>query len=73
MTAAVSAAGWVCHNRETPPIGGVPYHIEILDRRTFSGCAAADGLLPRIDSLTEDEYTVYWGDEALTKMEAAKA
>lgn len=26
-----------------PPLGGVPYHIETLDGRTFSGRAAADG------------------------------
>lgn len=53
-----------------PPIDGVPYYIETLDGRTFSGRAGADGLLPRIDTHGEDEYTVYWGDEALTKVEA---
>jgi hypothetical protein len=56
-----------------PPIRGVPYYIETLDGRTFSGRAEADGLLPRIDTRTEDEYTLYWGDEALTKMEGGKA
>mgnify|MGYP000672159484 CR=1 FL=1 len=56
-----------------PPIAGVPYIIETKDGRTFSGRAGADGLLPRIDTYGEDEYTVSWGDEALTKMEDAKA
>ena len=58
----------------TPPIDGVPYYVETQDGRMFLGRAAADGLLPRIDTLGEDEYTLYWGDEALTKMDAeAKA
>ena len=52
-----------------PPIDGVPYYIETLDGRMFSGRTGADGLLPRIDTLGEDEYTLYWGDEALTKTE----
>jgi uncharacterized Zn-binding protein involved in type VI secretion len=50
-----------------PPIEGVPYHVETPDGRTFSGRTGADGLLPRIDTEGEDEYAVYWGDEALTK------
>jgi hypothetical protein len=53
-----------------PPIDGVPYYIETLDGRTFSGRAGADGLLPRIDTLGEDEYNVLWGDETLAKMDA---
>lgn len=56
-----------------PPIDGVPYYIETLDGRTFSGRAGADGLLPRINTHGEDEYTVYWADDALAKMEEAKA
>ncbi|WP_198118800.1 PAAR domain-containing protein [Massilia rhizosphaerae] len=56
-----------------PPIEGVPYFIETLDGRTFSGRAEADGLLARINTFGEDEYTVYWGEEALTKMEGTKA
>ena len=35
----------------------------------FPGRADAHGLLPRIDTDGEDEYTVYWGDEALAKMD----
>jgi uncharacterized Zn-binding protein involved in type VI secretion len=55
-------------NLETPPIEGVPYFIETMDGRTFSGRAGPDGLLPRIDTYGEDEYTAYWGDDALAKM-----
>jgi uncharacterized Zn-binding protein involved in type VI secretion len=51
-----------------PPIEGVPYFIETMDGRTFSGRVGADGLLPRIDTYGEDEYKVLWGDEALAKM-----
>ena len=50
------------------PIEGVPYYVETKDGRTRSGRTVAGGLLPRIDSHGEDEYTVYWGDEALAKM-----
>lgn len=56
-----------------PPIDGLPYYIETTDGRTFSGRTAADGLLPRIDTYGKDEYKVYWGDEALTKMDGAEA
>lgn len=56
-----------------PPIEGVPYYIETMDGRTFSGRTGADGLLPRIDTYGEDEYAVCWGDEALAKMEGVKA
>lgn len=47
----------------------MPYYVETMDGRTFSGCAGLDGVLPRIDTYGEDEYTVYWGDDALAKME----
>lgn len=52
-----------------PPIEGVPYYVATTDGRTFSGRTGADGLLPRIDTHGEDEYAVYWGDEALAKNE----
>jgi len=55
-----------------PPIAGVPYYIETMDGRTFSGRTGADGLLPRIDTYGEDEYTVHWGDEALAKMDESQ-
>jgi uncharacterized Zn-binding protein involved in type VI secretion len=55
-----------------PPIEGVPYYVETMDGRTFSGRIGADGLLPRIDTYGEDEYAVYWGDKALAKMEGTE-
>jgi hypothetical protein len=56
-----------------PPIEGMPYYVETMDGRTFHGHLGADGLLPRIDTLNEDEYSVYWGDEALAKMDGNPA
>lgn len=56
-----------------PPIEGMPFHIETKDGRTLSGRVGKDGLLPRIDTNSADEYAVYWGDEALVKMEGAEA
>lgn len=53
-------------------IEGVPWTVQTMDGRTFSGRAEPDGQLPRIDTYGEDEYVVYWGDEALIKMEAAQ-
>ena len=50
-----------------PPIEGVPYYIETMDGRTFSGRAEPVGLLPRIDTYGEDEFVAYWGDEALAR------
>jgi uncharacterized Zn-binding protein involved in type VI secretion len=56
-----------------PPIEGVPYYVKTMDGRTFSGRAAADGLLPRINTYGKDEYKIYWGDEALAKTEGGGA
>ncbi len=51
---------------------GYPYYIETGDGRIYSGCLAADGKLPRIDTgASADDYTVYWGDEALAKQDGA--
>jgi len=47
---------------------GLPYYVETLDGRTFSGRAGADGLLLRVGTYGADEYAVYWGDEALARM-----
>jgi hypothetical protein len=51
-----------------PPIEGVPYFIETTDGRTFSGRTGPGGLLPRIETHGEDDYTVLWGDMALAKI-----
>lgn len=50
------------------PIEGVPYFIEASDGRTFSGRVGAQQLLPRIDTESARDYTVFWGDEALARM-----
>lgn len=50
-------------------IDGVPYFVEIKDGRHLSGRATMEGILPRVETYNEEEYTVYWGDVALTKME----
>ncbi len=47
---------------------GLPYYIETMDGRVFSGRIGPDGLLPRVDTCGEDEYTVLWGDDALAKL-----
>jgi|SRR5471030_1014510 len=52
-------------------ISGVPYFIETSDGRTFAGRAMVDGMLPRIETYDQEEYTVYWGDDALEKIEGA--
>lgn len=51
-----------------PPIEGMPYFIVTAEGRTFSGRAGPGGLLPRIETQGEDDYTVLWGDEALAKI-----
>ncbi|MDX8121307.1 PAAR domain-containing protein [Janthinobacterium sp. GMG2] len=50
-------------------IGGIPYFVETKDGRRFSGRATMEGMLPRVETYNEEEYTVYWGDVALAKME----
>ena len=47
---------------------GLPYRIETMDGRVFSGRIGPDGLLPRVDTFGADEYTVLWGDDALAKL-----
>ncbi|CAN7410936.1 PAAR domain-containing protein [Duganella sp. LjRoot269] len=52
-------------------ITGIPYFVETKDGRTLSGRATADGVLPRIETYDEEEYTVYWGDDALARISGA--
>jgi len=52
---------------------GMPYFVETTDGRTFSGRISADGLLPRIDTYGEDEYTVYWGEDAIARTTGEQA
>jgi hypothetical protein len=50
---------------------GYPYYIETADGRIYSGRLGDDGLLPRIGTgASADEYSVYWGDEALAKQDS---
>lgn len=49
---------------------GIPYLIVTPDGRKLSGRADANGHLPRIATEGEADYAVYWGDEALARMEA---
>ncbi|MBR8235028.1 PAAR domain-containing protein [Burkholderia sp. AU42008] len=44
-----------------------PYIIETSDGRIHSGRLDSTGCLPRIHTTDSDEYTVYWGDEALAR------
>jgi hypothetical protein len=47
---------------------GYPYLIEMADGRVFSGRVESGRTLPRMmTGENADEYTVYWGDDALEK------
>lgn len=46
---------------------GYPYFIETADGRIFSGRLGSAGRLPRVNTDALNDYTVYWGDEALAK------
>ncbi|WP_233872434.1 PAAR domain-containing protein [Paraburkholderia adhaesiva] len=46
---------------------GYPYYIETASGDVYSGRVDSRGLLPRITTDGEDQYTVYWGDEALAQ------
>lgn len=50
-------------------LDGYPYLVEAADGRYFSGRVGKDGLLPRVATDGVDEYTVHWGDSALSKKE----
>lgn len=48
---------------------GVPYLIITPDGQKLSGKVDASGKLPRISTDGEADYAVYWGDEALARMQ----
>lgn len=52
-----------------PAAEGVPYRIEVEDGRVISGSVGTDGFLPRVETVGDAAYTVYWGDEALARVE----
>jgi len=53
---------------ESPYIEGMPYYVETADGLAFSGRVGPDKLLPRINTLFADQYAVFWGDEALSRI-----
>lgn len=53
---------------QSQTVEGLPYVIETSDGRHFSGRADASGRLPRVYTEAADDYRVYWGDEALARM-----
>lgn len=54
-------------------IAGIPLYIEIPDGRTYSGRIDSGMHLPRIFTKSEGTYQIYWGDEALGKMNNEQA
>ncbi|RKP46817.1 PAAR domain-containing protein [Trinickia fusca] len=48
---------------------GYPYFVEASDGQVFSGRLDEHGHLPRVYTYSADDYTVYWGDEALAKQD----
>ncbi|KXV05581.1 hypothetical protein CR51_12615 [Caballeronia megalochromosomata] len=49
---------------------GYPYFIEMEDGRTVYGRIESGGALPRMmTGETANDYTVYWGDDALARAE----
>jgi hypothetical protein len=65
---ATSALGYdeqVQPNAVGTSLYGYPYYIETTAGNVYSGRIDSRGLLPRILTDGADQYTVYWGDEAL--------
>jgi len=54
-------------------LAGLPYVVETAGGRTLSGRADRNGLLPRVATPKEETYTVFWGDEALARMNGSQA
>ncbi|MCX4144811.1 MULTISPECIES: PAAR domain-containing protein [Paraburkholderia] len=50
-------------------IEGYPYFIETEDGRVFSGRLESGCRLPRVYTAVSDNYTVYWGDDALARQD----
>lgn len=49
---------------------GYPYLIETADGLRLPGRVDSSGFLPRISTDDADEYTIYWGDEALARADS---
>lgn len=51
---------------------GYPYYVETTEGRVFQGQLDASGMLPRIHTgHNPNDYTVYWGDDAIAKQNEA--
>lgn len=50
-------------------LSGYPYYIETTSGDVYSGRIDSLGMFPRIPTDGSDQYTVYWGDEALAKQQ----
>lgn len=48
---------------------GVPYLIVTLDGQRFSGRVDLSGALPRVKTDGEIDYEVFWGDQALVRLD----
>lgn len=57
-------------NGDSIHLVGLPYFIETKTGRAYSGRLDEDGVLPRIETQGPDDYAVYWGDEALKRMQS---
>lgn len=56
-----------------PAISGIPFCIEYEDGRRVNGNLENNGLIPRIETDTPSSYHVYWGDEALQRIQGGEA
>lgn len=69
-TVAASASGY---DEQVRPVAacaslsGYPYYIETTSGDGYRGRVDSLGLLPRIATDGADQYTIYWGDEALAR------
>lgn len=73
-TVAASASGYAEQVRPVAArasLSGYPYYIETTLGDVYSGRIDSFGLLPRIPTDGADQYTVYWGDEALARQAEA--
>lgn len=55
---------------DTALLVGLPWFVQTLSGQTHSGRLDQSGELPRIVTESEEDYEVFWGDDALALMEA---
>jgi uncharacterized Zn-binding protein involved in type VI secretion len=54
----------------TATMTGLPWLARTTDGRTLSGRLDEEGQLPRIDTDHQEDYEIFWGDEAIAMMAA---